>query len=123
MTDFLTGDDLASYLGVELTGAIDKIAELTNNLVTEEWVKNIAYAVAVRAGANPKGLTSSTRSWDDVSRTERWETGASTGVELTADEKTRLNASTTGIPRSAARSIRLRISDWNPSPKAGPWNC
>jgi hypothetical protein len=65
----------------------------------------------------------STRSWDDVSRTERWETGASTGVELTADEKTRLNASTTGIPRSAARSIRLRISDWNPSPKAGPWNC
>jgi hypothetical protein len=38
MTDFLTGDDLASYLGVELTGAIDKIVELTNNLVTEEWV-------------------------------------------------------------------------------------
>jgi hypothetical protein len=72
MTDFLTGADLASYLDEPLDGAIDNIVTRTNALVTQEWanpttivpewVKNIAWDVAIRAAANPKGVTTPARS-------------------------------------------------------------
>jgi hypothetical protein len=73
MAQFLSGAELASYLGVAVSPTIDNIAARSNALVAEEWtanvtptapewVKNIAWDVATRAGANPKGLTSQTLS-------------------------------------------------------------
>lgn len=125
MAQFLSGAELASYLGVAQSATIDSIADRSNRLVTEEWtasvtdppkewVRNIAWNVAVRAGGNPKGLTSQTRSWDDVTRTERWESAARVGVYLTDDELALLQgagASGTGAT-SPARSIRLSIPGW-----------
>lgn len=124
MTNFITGADLASYLDEPLDGAINNIVQRTNALVTQEWanpttpipewVVNIAWDVAIRAGVNRKGVTSQTRSWDDVTKTERWEAGA-TGVRLTDDEKALLigSADTTGQPRSPARSIRMTVPGWS----------
>lgn len=125
MTTFLTGDDLASYFGAPLDGAIDNIVRRTNALVGQEWanptdpapewVKNIAWDVAIRAGANPKGVTSQTRSWDDMTKTERWEAG-NTGVKLTDDEKSLLNnagGAIGQITRAPARSIRMTIPGWS----------
>jgi hypothetical protein len=125
MTEFLTGADLASYLGVEETSAIDRIVTLTSNLVDEEWVNptdpvpawvtNIAWAVAIRAGANTKGVTSRTRSWDDVTVTDRWD-AATVGVELTADQKAKLNSANTDNAAVAPGSISMRIPRWDRAP-------
>jgi hypothetical protein len=135
MTDFLTGADLASYLDAPLDGAIDNIAQRANALVTQEWanpttivpewVKNIAWDVAIRAAANPKGVTSQTRSWDDLTMTQRWEAGT-TGVKLLDDEKALLNASAgaVGTASSPVRSIRMSIPGWSTpanAPRCDPW--
>lgn len=125
MTNFLTGDDLASYLEQPLDGAIANIVQRTNALVSQEWanptdpapewVKNIAWDVAIRAGVNPKGVTSQTRSWDDMSKTERWEAGDK-GVRLTDEERTLLNGAGGAVgqaTRSPARSIRMTIPGWS----------
>lgn len=123
MTDFLTGADLASYLGDPQSGALDNIATRTNSLVTEAytaavdpapaWVVNIAYDVALRAGANPKGLTSQTRAWDDVTRTERWEAASRVGVYLTDEEYGLLQGDSQTPGGGVAGSIRLSIPSWD----------
>jgi hypothetical protein len=124
MTTFLTGEDLASYFDVPLDGALDNIVRRVNALVTEhwvnptdpvpEWVKNIAWAVAVRAGANPKGVTSQTRNWDDITKTERWESGM-VPLALTDEEKELLSGSAgaVGDATSKVRSIRMTIPGWS----------
>lgn len=126
MTEFLTGTDLASFLGVDETNAIDSIVDRTNALVLEEWaspvfpipqwVTNIAWDVAVRAGSNPGGKTSTTRAWDDITVTDRWEAGAPTGVALTPEEALRLNSATTSgdtLPTPVApKSIQMVVPGW-----------
>lgn len=124
MTQFLSGADLATYLGESESGTLDNIADRTNSLITEAWatpvdpspawVVNIAYDVALRAGANPKGLTSQTRSWDDVTRTERWEAAARVGVYLT-DEEYALLQGQVATEGGKAGSIRLSIPGWDSS--------
>lgn len=124
MTDFLTGADLASYLGDPTSGALDNIAARTNSLVTEAylnptdpapaWVVNIAYDVAIRAGSNPKGLTSQTRAWDDITRTERWEAAARVGVYLTDEEYELLQGEAATEGSSTVQSIRMTVPGWTP---------
>lgn len=119
--DYVIAGELASFLQVPESATITKIADLTNMLINEEWadpetptparVLGIAWAVAVRAGANPKGLSSWTRSWDDLSRTERMEAGREFGVYLTDDEKARLNPATSSSPRRV-KSIQVRVPGW-----------
>lgn len=102
MSYILTDADLASYLGEEVTPQLTQIATLAGDLVEEAWatpltpapvwVKAIALDVASRAFANPKGLTSWTHSWDDISRTERVEGSTRQfGLYLTDDEAARLS--------------------------------
>lgn len=102
MVDIITPAQLAPYLQTEVTDALTLIAEKTNELVTEAWldpvepvparVWSVAINVAARAASNPKGLTSWTRSWDDISRTERVEGGDRRfGLFLTDDELAELN--------------------------------
>jgi hypothetical protein len=137
MAQFLSGAELASYLGRPVSGTLDNIADRANALVTEEWtanvvspppewVKNIAWDVAVRAGANPKGLTSETRSWDDATRTERWEAAGRIGVYLTDDELDRLQGRPTGADGASvviAKSIRMRVPGWGGVPGWGDSQC
>lgn len=121
---FVTDDQLASFLGVPLTETLTLIAELTNELVEDEWdnpvnpppasVRIVAFNVAVRAGSNPKGLTSWTRSWDDITRTERVEGARRMGIYLTDDEKTDLNG-TPVAETVAVRSIPLNVPGLNMS--------
>ena len=102
MADIITAEELASYLGMDVTPAIILIATKTNELVNEAWlveedpaparVWSVAINVAARAVSNPKGLTSKTRSWDDISVTERVEGGdRRIGLFLTDDEYLELN--------------------------------
>lgn len=135
MAQFLNGAELATYLGVAQTPTLDNIVARANDLVTEEWtanisdppqqwVRNIAWNVAVRAGANPKGLTSQTRSWDDVTRTERWESAAKVGVYLTDDELATLQGVSTSTAGTAspAKSIRMSVPGWSYMDDS-PWGC
>lgn len=127
MTDYVTGADLASYLERDSSPALDNIAARTNALVEEEWanpvtpvpqwVVNLAWDVAVRAGRNPMGVTSTTRSFDDVTRTDRWEAGQGFGVFLTEDERAKLNRDTgedgSTTPTIAPKSIRMTVPGWS----------
>lgn len=120
MTEFLTAADLASYLGVPESATLERIVTMTNALITDEWlnptdpipasVTSLAWTVAIRAGANPKGLTSWTRSWDDISRTERMEGSRLAGVYLTDDELAALNGGSATIRK--AKSIQMRVPGW-----------
>lgn len=102
MVDIITDVELASYLSVDVTPAMTLVAGKTNELVTEAWenpvdpvpvrVWSVAMNVAARAVSNPKGLTSWTRSWDDVTRTERVEgSDRRVGLFLTAEDLAELN--------------------------------
>lgn len=127
MSTYLTAAALADYLGVDEDAALRQIVQLTGDLIDEElaggpasptpaWVIAIAWNVAIRAGSNPKGVTSQTRSWDDITKTERWEAQhGSSGVYLTADERARLNGVIgDGDPAYVpARSIRMNVPGWN----------
>jgi hypothetical protein len=119
MIAFITAEELASLLETTVTAGLTLIVDLVNETVEEAWqnpteqiparVKAVALTVGARAAANPKGLTSWTRSWDDVSRTERMEGGSRRlGVYLTDDELAELN----GAPDKPTNvgSIRLRIA-------------
>lgn len=115
---YITGSELAAYLGVEATDQHNLVVDLTNALIEDAWedpetpvpprVKALAYAVAARAVSNPRGLSSWTLSWDDVTRTERSHEAARVGVFLTDDELATLNPPPLAATRRA-RSIRLHV--------------
>ena len=130
MSDYVTGADLASFLERDQSNALDNVAERTNALIDEEWaspvspvpqwVVNIAWDVALRAGRNPEGVTSKTDSWDDVTQTKRFESGQQDGVYLTESEQLRLNSATStgdSLPSPVApKSIRMSIPGWSSPP-------
>ena len=101
--EIITDSQLASYLGTAVTSGLTLTVELTNELIEESWtnpteapyparVRALALTIAARAAANPKGLTSWTRQFDDVMRTERMEGGeARQGVYITDEEIAELN--------------------------------
>ncbi len=112
MTDIIDPADLAAILrlpanSLDADASAIYICGLANNLVTDllpddavitAEVTSITLGAAKRAWANPLGLSSTTRAFDDTSRTDRWEHGAvgdvsSRAVFLTDDEKADLLAS------------------------------
>lgn len=122
--DYVTAADIATHLGIEVTDALTKLAQLTNELVDEAWidkpdpmpvdpadlpvrVRIVAFNAAVRVAANPKGLTSWTRSWDDITRTERVEGARRLGLYLSDDELATLNG--TAARARVVKSIRMRV--------------
>lgn len=117
---YVTAPALAAYIGVPETEQIQQIAKLTNALVDEEWltpvspvparVLVIAQNVAIRAAANPKGLTSWTRNWDDISRTERVEGARRMGIYLEDGERDELNGVRTAV--KSVKSLRMSIPRW-----------
>lgn len=117
---FVTAPSLAAYIGSPESEQLQQIADLVNDLVFDEWlspvepiparVRAIALNVAIRAAANPKGLTSWTRSWDDITRTERVEGARRMGIYLTDDELDELNGVLTGS--KVVKSIRMVIPRW-----------
>lgn len=130
MADYITGPDLASFLEKPTSARLDNIAQRTNALIDEawaaprspipQWVVNIAYDVAIRAGRNPLGVTSKTRSFDDTTVTERFDASEQVGVYLTDAEQFRL-ASDTGDTASTPaptgpKSIRMTIPGWSCPP-------
>lgn len=123
MVDIITDEELASYLQTEVNSAITLVAEKTNELITEKWeqppadgepvptsVWSLAINVAARAAANPKGLTSWTESWDDITLTERVESSTlrQLGLYLTDDELIELN----GGRGARVGSIRVLAPRW-----------
>lgn len=126
MVDIITASELASWLTRDETANLTLAVELTNEIVSDAWsdtekalpapawVRAIALNVASRAVVNPKGLSSETRSWDDVSRTERFEGSAAAkqqGVFLTDEERADLAADEgDGIP--TVGSITTQAKGW-----------
>ena len=118
----IASTDLASYLGVELNPQLELITTLTNGIIEDSWlepttpiparVTALAYTVAARALTNPRGLSSWTLSWDDVTRTERASEAQRVGVFLTEDELATLNPQPAATVRKA-RSIRLHVPGWS----------
>lgn len=116
-TEYVTADELATHLGTAVTDALAALASRTNELIDEKWanptipvpasVKIIAFNAAMRVASNPKGLTSWTRSWDDITRTERIEGARRLGLYLSDEELAELNG--TPIRARVARSIRLSV--------------
>lgn len=117
---FVTAPSLSAYIGSPETEQIQQIADLVNDLIFDEWlepvepvparVRAIALNVAIRAAANPKGLTSWTRSWDDITRTERVEGARRMGIYLTDDELAELNGAQT--TSRVVKSVRMSIPRW-----------
>lgn len=114
---FVTATELATALGGDETDALKQLAERTNEIIAEKWanptnpapasVKIIAFNAAMRVATNPKGLTSWTRSWDDITRTERIEGARRLGLYLSDEELAELNG-TQPLTRRA-KSIRLSV--------------
>jgi hypothetical protein len=109
MTDIIEVADLAAILRTPIPTNDPSamfICDLANRMVTDllpvgavinAEVESITLGAAKRAWANPLGLSSTTRAFDDTSRTDRWEHGAvgdvsSRAVYLTDDEKADLLA-------------------------------
>lgn len=119
-TEYVTADELAVALGTTATAALTALAERTNELVDEKWadpvvpvpasVKIIAYNAAMRVASNPKGLTSWTRSWDDITRTERIEGARRLGLYLSDEELAELNG--TSPTTRVVKSIRMVVPRW-----------
>lgn len=99
--EIITGDDLASYPGVDgslTTAQLEWVAEQVSALVegawqcpvepVPAWVKAIALNAGGRFAQNPKGLESWTRSIDDASRTERvrGNSGTRSGIYLSDND-------------------------------------
>lgn len=126
MVDILTDDELASLLEEKVTERLTLIVEKTNALITENWtappaegepvptrVWALAVNIATRAMSNPKRLTSWTRSWDDVTRTERMEGDAlkNLGLFITEDEIAELNGDIDDETPSGVGTIHTRTRD------------
>ena len=128
MTDFISGEDLASYLDRDPDFAtrarVVSIVQRTNRLITEVWespvdptpakVLDLALAIGARAwGIDPSKpqIESVSRTSDGTSKTERYATpvGARNGrdVFITADELAELNPASSR--RRRPRSIRLHV--------------
>ena len=86
--EVITADELASYLGTTVTPGLSLIVDLVNGEIEDAWinppvdpepvparVRALALNVGARAAGNVKGLTSWTKTWDDVTVTERMEAG------------------------------------------------
>lgn len=120
MTEYVSASELASFLQVPESPTLTQVAKLTNALIDDEWgnpvapiparVTSLAHNVAVRAAANPRGLSSWTRSWDDITRTERMELGQRVGVYLTDDELAELNGNVPEVRQ--VKSIQVRVPGW-----------
>lgn len=117
---FVTPTDLAVALGTEETPALVALANRANELVDEKWaepvdpvpasIKIIAFNAAMRVATNPKGLTSWTRSWDDITRTERIEGARRLGLYLSDEELAELNG--TAATTRVVKSIRMYVPRW-----------
>ena len=126
--DIITAEELASLLETNVSPGLTLVVDLVNETITEAWldpvdpvparVRALAFAVGARAGANPKGLTSWTRGWDDITRTERMEATRRLGVYLDDGDLAELNG--TLDPTAGVRSIQTRVAD---RPKLGHWPC
>lgn len=105
MADLISETDLQDLPGITSTPAQRTYAaRRASNLVSSHWakpvdpvppwVKDIAIDVAARYLSNPRGLASTTRTVDEASRTERFETGTGSrprrGFFLEEDELRRL---------------------------------
>ena len=112
--------DLVSYPGLDIADDDDptKLLDLVNGLIGEKWtrpadpvpigVKLIALSVFTRAWTNPHGLSSTTRSVDDASRTERLpDQYARAGVYLTGPELAELRRDA-GSRRRRYGNLRTR---------------
>lgn len=121
MADIITYQDLVDVPGLSATeGQRTYAARRASNLVASkwvkpvddapQWVKDIAIDVATRYLANPRGVTSYTRSVDDASRTERFENGARGGFYLTAGELEQLCPTM----RRRVGSARLSVPGYQP---------
>lgn len=118
--DYVTADELAEALGTTVTAALTALAARTNELVDEKWadpvdpipasIKIIAFNAAMRVATNPKGLTSWTRSWDDITRTERIEGARRLGLYLSDEELAELNG--TSPTTRVVKSIRMYVPRW-----------
>ena len=119
-TEFVTAEELAVALGSAVTPALIALAARTNELLDEKWyapvvpvpasIKIIAYNAAMRVASNPKGLTSWTRSWDDITRTERIEGARRLGLYLSDEELAELNG--TAPTTRVVKSIRMFVPRW-----------
>lgn len=122
--EYVSATDIATHLGIEVTAALTNLATRTNELIDDEWVtkpvpmpvdpaqlparvRNVAFNAAVRVAANPKGLTSWTRSWDDITRTERIEGARRLGLYLSDEELAALNG--TALQARVVKSIRMTV--------------
>lgn len=117
--EIITAEDLASWLRDEsLIGntSIEQIVDLTNSLLTEEWVdvnvpvpvrvRMLGLSVAARAWVNnpaTANLESTSVSVDDGATTRRYRSPSRLGVFLTSDEVALLNG------EQRTRSVRLIV--------------
>lgn len=120
MAEYLTGTDLASYLERDPSDTLENIAQRVNATIDEEWtnptdpipmwVVNLAWDVAVRAASNTRGVTSETKTFDDITLTNRYAqpVPGQTGVYLTDDEKLKLNATNQAV-LGPPQSISVRM--------------
>lgn len=128
MAEIITETKLASYLQVSIpTDAAKLYVDLANGLVTElvtdaggtallegtipSRVTAITFEAAARAYRNPQGLTSTTTSIDDWSRTERREGGSdatAAGVYLTDAEENEILRKF-GLAGEPKRSIQMHV--------------
>lgn len=123
--EIITDVELATYLERDVSAGLTLVVDLTNSLITDHWqnpvsspspapasVRALALTVAARAAANPKGLTSWTRSWDDLTRTERAEAGQRIGLYLTDAELAELNGMVTDVAVAPVGTIHTQVRGW-----------
>lgn len=115
--DIITAAELASWLrdpSLATDDSLEQIVELTNDLITEEWVdpvdpipvrvKTLALTIGARAWVNDpstSNVESTSVRVDDGSTTDRFRSPSRAGVYITSDEVASLNG------ERRTRSVRL----------------